>query len=107
MEHIGVRRHGEVEFIPLSSVLYIQGAGTRSEVVTAAGARLLHDRMLDRLEGTLPEHFERIHKSYLIDVRRIRRLIAQEGTRYSVELDDGTVLPVGRTRVAALRARLA
>lgn len=107
VEHLGVRRHGEVEFIPLSSVLYIQGAGTRSEVVTTTGARFVHDKMLDRLEALLPDRFERIHKSYLLDVQRIRRLVAQEGSRYSVELEDGTVLPVGRTRVSALRARLA
>src|SRR6185436_8600213 len=107
IEHIGVRRDGAVEFLPVERVIYIRGAGTRSELVLAGGRTVLHDKMLDRLEGVLPSRFERIHKSYIVDTRRIRRLVSSIGSRYSVVLEDGTELPVGRTRVADLRARLA
>jgi DNA-binding LytR/AlgR family response regulator len=107
IEHIGVRREGAVEFISVEKVMFIRGAGTRSELIVTGGRTVLHDKLLDRLEGVLPPRFERIHKSYIVDIARVRRLFAQEGSRYSVELVDGTVLPVGRTRVAALRARLA
>jgi two-component system response regulator LytT len=106
IEHLGVRREGVVEFIAVEKVMFIRGAGTRSELVLAGGRTALHDKLLDRLEGVLPARFERIHKSYIVDLTRVRRLVAQEGSRYSVELVDGTVLPVGRTRVTALRSRL-
>lgn len=106
IEHLGVRRNGEVAFVRVGDIAYIRGAGTRSELVLANGTTALHDKMLDRLEGVLPEHFERIHKSYIVDVRRIARLVASPGSRYSVVLRDGTTLPVGRTRVAAVRARV-
>lgn len=106
IEHLGVRREGTTEFIPVDRVSYIRGAGTRSELVLHDGARIMHDKMLERLEGVLPHRFERVHKSYIADMTRVRRLLAQEGSRYSIELTDGTVLPVGRTRVPSLRARL-
>ncbi len=107
VEHIGVRRDGWLEFIEIGRIAWIRGAGTRSELVLTGGEVVPHDKMLDRLEGMLPQRFERIHKSFIADVARIRRLVAHEGSRYSVELDDGTVLPVGRSRVSSLRARLA
>jgi DNA-binding LytR/AlgR family response regulator len=106
IEHLGVRRNGGIAFIRVADVAYIRGAGTRSELVLASGATVLHDRMLDRLEGILPAHFERIHKSYIVDTRRIGELLAHEGSRYTVVLRDGTTLPVGRTRVAAVRERV-
>jgi len=106
IEHIGIRRDGAVEFISIDRVICIRGAGTRSELVLAGGRKVMHDKMLDRLEGVLPPHFERIHRSYIVDTRRIRRLVSEAGSRYSIVLEDGSVLPVGRTRVAALRARI-
>jgi hypothetical protein len=73
IEHLGVRRNGAIAFVRVGDIAYIRGAGTRSELVRANGTTALHDKMLDRLEGVLPEHFERIHKSYIVDMRRIAR----------------------------------
>lgn len=104
---LGVRRQGEVLFIPVDQVVYARGAGCRSELVLLDGRVVPHEKLLDRLEAVLPSHFERIHKSYLVDTRRIARLIAREGSRYAVRLENGEELPVGRTRVQALRQRVA
>lgn len=106
-QFIGVRRRGATEFVPLDDVVYIQGAGTRCELVLRTGERILHDRLLDKLEETLPLHFVRIHKSFLLDVRHVTRLVTEEGSRYAVILTDGTRLAVGRTKVQELRQRLA
>jgi DNA-binding LytR/AlgR family response regulator len=48
----------------------------------------------------------RIHRCHLVDLRRATRLRAEPGSRDVLVLADGTELPVGRTRVAALRDRL-
>jgi DNA-binding LytR/AlgR family response regulator len=45
----------------------------------------------------------RIHRSYAARLSTINRLRAREGSRYDVQLDDGTTLPVGRTRIDTLR----
>ena len=103
---LGIRKKGEVQFVPVEQVLYARGAGSSSELVLIDGRVLPHEKLLDRLEAVLPRHFERVHKSYLVDSRQIERLIAQEGSRYSLVLTNGLTLPVGRTRVQALRERL-
>jgi DNA-binding LytR/AlgR family response regulator len=106
LKFVGIRKRGAIEFLSVDEICYARGAGTHSELVVRNGKTVLHDKSLDRLEGLLPLHFERIHKSYIVDLRRARRLVVREGSRYSLELDDGAVLPVGRTRITALRARL-
>jgi DNA-binding LytR/AlgR family response regulator len=105
-EFLGIRANGGIEFVPLNRIVYIRGCGARSKIVLKSGATMMHDRMLDRIESILPPHFERIHKSIIVDTNRIKRLVAHEGSRYSVMLHDGTTLPVGRTKVAALRERI-
>lgn len=106
LRFLGIRRRGEIEYLAVEDIAFVRGAGTFSELVLRDGQVVLHDKPLDRLEGILPLHFERVHKSYIVDLRRVRRLVVREGSRYSLVLDDGTTLPAGRTKVAGLRARL-
>ena len=107
IRYLGVRTGGRTELVPAADILYIEGAGTRSELVLRSGRRIRHDRLLDRLASVLPPQFERIHKSYIVDIRAVQRFEVREGSRYLVVLGDGTVLPVGRTRVQALKRRFA
>jgi two-component system response regulator LytT len=102
---LGVRRHGSTELIPVEDLLYVRGAGTRSELVLKNERRVMHEKLLEKLESVLPPHFERIHKSYIVDLRQVVRLETHEGTRYSLVLADGTTLPVGRTRIQSLRRK--
>ncbi|NTX01377.1 response regulator transcription factor [Myxococcus sp. CA051A] len=103
---LAVRKGGGVVLVPLDSVAYIQGAGDYTELVLRGGGTELSEKSLERLEQLLPADFFRIHRSYLIRVTDIRELISTEGSRTSVELRDGTRLPVGRSRVGVLRKRL-
>ena len=48
----------------------------------------------------------RIHRSYVVRMSAVAHVLAREGSRYAVELHDGATLPVGRTRVDAVRERL-
>ena len=103
-KYLAVRRTGAVALVPLEEVAFIRGAGKYSEILTRDGAEHLHHKTLDRLEALLHPRFVRIHRSYLIDRARVRRLIVGGGGNYSAELDDGSQLPVGRTRFRDLRA---
>ena len=105
-EFLGVRRGSVTTFVPFEEIVYIRGLGAHSQLILSDGRQIAHDHMLDRVERLLPPHFQRIHKSLIVDVRRVERLVTEEGSRYTVKLRDGTTLPVGRTRVRPLRARL-
>jgi two-component system, LytTR family, response regulator LytT len=105
VDYLGVKRGGGTEFVPVRTIRFIRGAGARSELVTSEGT-FLHEKTLDRLEGILPPSFVRVHKSYIVDLTHASRLVAEEGSRYALVLKDGSVLPVGRTRVTSVRERL-
>ncbi|HET7038647.1 MAG TPA: LytTR family DNA-binding domain-containing protein [Gemmatimonadales bacterium] len=78
-------------------------------VVHAGGARYRVRQPLSRLAARLDaRRFVRVHRSCVVRLDQIRDLVAgaTDGTA-AVCLRDGTVLPVSRRRLAAVRDRLA
>ena len=105
-KYLSVRKGGGVKLILVDEVVYIKGAGSYAEIVLRGGARHLHDKSLDQLFALLPPVFERIHRSYLVKMTEVARLMVREGSRYSVVLHSGEKLPVGRTRYKDIRTKL-
>lgn len=56
---------------------------------------------MKKLEGRLPSYFMRVHKSYIINLRKIR-----EVARGRVLMEDGTLIPVGEMYKEAFQAYL-
>lgn len=92
--------------VGVDRVRRLKAAGSYSELVLADGTTELHDKPLGRLVALLPGDFVQIHRSHVARLSAIDRLRTHEGSRYDVRLDNGTTLPVGRTRVEDLRDRL-
>lgn len=105
LRYLAVKQGNAMRCVPLDQVAFIRGAGPYAELVLRDGHTLLHAKTLERLEQLLPDHWQRIHKSYLADLRQARRWLSHEGSKYELELHDGTLLPVGRTRYKALKAK--
>lgn len=103
---LAIRKADRIELIPVDNVLFVQGASDCSELVLVNGRRELHDKSLERLEAILPPTFERIHKSYLVRWSEVKSVHVREGSRYAVELRNGTFLPVGRERYKGILPRL-
>lgn len=58
---------------------------------------------LDEIEGRLKEYgFLRIHKSYLVNMKHVRRI-----SNYEAELDSGERLPIPRLRFQAVKEEYA
>lgn len=103
---LAVRSAGRIDLVPVSEVAYVQAAGSYAELVLRDGSRRVHDKSLDRLLAVLPPTFERVHRSYLVPLDEVVRLTVREGSRYTAVLRSGEEVPVGRTRVQAVKARL-
>lgn len=101
-----VRRRGGIVRVPVAAVRFVSGAGKYAELHLEDGRRLLHEKSLARLTAVLPATFLRVHRSFLVDLGRVAELRIQGGGRYSLRLDDGTEIPVGRSRYGELRGRL-
>ncbi|MEM8558190.1 MAG: LytTR family DNA-binding domain-containing protein [Bacteroidota bacterium] len=103
---LAVRTAGRIDLVPVASVAYVRAAGSYAELVLRDGSVRVHAKSLDRLLAVLPSSFERIHRSYLVRLDEIVQLRVREGSRYAAVLASGEALPVGRTRVEAVRHRL-
>lgn len=88
------RNHGE---IANSQIRYIESNAHQLLIHTISGEVALYEK-LDVYEKKLHKDFLRVHKSFLVNMQYIRRIEMKE-----VTLQDGTVLPVSKTRYSVSR----
>ena len=103
---LAVRKREGILLVRIDDVVYIKAAGPYAELYLRDSRTELHNKSLDGLMALLPPAFERTHKSYIVRLSEIVRLIPHEGSRYELELKSSVRLPVGRSRYATLRARI-
>ncbi len=103
---LGVKYLGSTEMLNVAEVAYIKAAGRYSEVFMQDGRVRLHEKRLKELLQVLPEHFHKIHKSYLANLTFAQSISSQEGSRYQLLLKDTTGLPIGRQHLVNLRERM-
>ncbi len=106
LEHLAVKKTGRIELVPVAAVRTIQGSGDYSTLHLDDGSTRLHSKTLNTLEQILPARFARVHRSYLVDLRRVIELHAASGGRYWLELDGGARVPVSRSRIEEVRGLL-
>ncbi len=103
IKYLAVKKAGQVRLINITEVIYIKGAGIYTELHLNNGKSELHDKSLELLQQLLPHQFERIHKSYLLNFSQVDKMLVNTGSRYSVLLKTGEVLPVGRSKYKQLK----
>lgn len=103
LKYLAIAKKGRQHLINLEEVLYIQGARIYTEILLKNGQKELHNKSLDKLEQLLPDFFQRIHKSYLADMREVTEFLSAAGGKYAVMLSNGEQLPVSRSRFKALK----
>lgn len=93
---LAIKDGGRIVFVDVGDVDYLEAAG--NYVVVHAGGRTYMQRStMAEMEALLdPEHFQRIHRSTIVNVRRIRELHPVHHGEYDVVLADGTVLKLAR-----------
>lgn len=104
--YLSVRKAGRIDLVAIDDIQYIKGAGAYAELYLRDGSTKLHDKSLDKLHMLLPPIFERIHKSYIVNIGDVKGILVHEGSKYEVELHEGHTVPVGRTRYKAIREKL-
>lgn len=106
MNFLAVKRAGLISLIPVQELFYIKGAGIYTELHLLNGKQVLHDKSLEKLQQLLPNDFERIHKSYLVSMSAIEKIMINPGGKYAVLLKNGELLPIGRSKYKDLKGKL-
>lgn len=103
---LGVWRAQGVAVVPVSEVRRIEADGDVCRLHLRQGRAELIERTLDSLAQQLPAPFQRCHRRHLVNLLCVRALEGGRGSRYLLQLDDGAEIPVGRTWLPVVRARL-
>ena len=95
-----------VVFVEAEDLLRLHSDGHYTRVVTAEGSRFCNLSIGD-LEARLdPQHFMRVHRSHIVNLREVLRLERVAGRLWLRLRGDGVDVPVSRTSSAALMRRL-
>jgi two-component system LytT family response regulator len=106
VERLAIRSGERTFFVPVDDVDRIEALQNYVQVHVGASTHMLHVPM-NTIEAVLdPERFLRIHRSHIVNVRRIAQLWSVAHGQYVVELKSGERLQSGRTYGERIRRAL-
>ncbi len=100
-KYLAIRKNQTLQLIEVAQVAFVKGAGNYAELHLQDTAMVLHDKSLRHIAPLLPAHFERIHKSFIVNLKMVQRISAQ----YEVLLKNGERIPISRSKYKALKNR--
>jgi two-component system LytT family response regulator len=96
-DRLAIKDSGRILRVPLDEILWIDAAGDYMCVHTGADTHVLRATMRE-LEGRLdPRRFQRIHRSTIVNVARVRELRSHLNGEYFLILDSGQQLKLSRS----------
>jgi DNA-binding LytR/AlgR family response regulator len=104
---VDMLRGGRTRLLARSSILYLQAHGDYVRVASDEGRYLLRARMAE-LEARWSGHgFARVHRGYLVNLRRAVEVRPRLNGTAVLVMADGAEVPIARRQVGELRRRLA
>lgn len=103
---VTLKEGARIHVVMINDILAVEGADDYCEVRLASGGKVLVTRPLGRLHASLPAAFLRVHKSFLVNTANISRMSPRAGGGWTLQLVDGSQVPVGRSRASAVRSCL-
>lgn len=101
-ERFAVRAKGEIVFVKTANIVWIEAEGNYVRLHVGQTSHLVRLSM-HRIEELLdPRLFARVHRSAIVNLDAVRKLVANVDGSYSVILVSGASIPVG----ASYRARV-
>jgi two-component system LytT family response regulator len=107
LNRIAVLSAGKTSFIYVEDVDWIRAAENYAELHVAQSSHLLHVPM-NTLEKSLdPQIFVRIHRSFIVNLRRVKEIQPASHGEYMLMLQSGLRLQSGRTYHERIKALIA
>jgi two-component system LytT family response regulator len=102
-----VKSGGRVVFVDMSEIDWVEAAGNYVEVKTRSGGYLIREGIGSLSKRLDPSQFVRIHRSIIVNVRKIKELQPCNRGEYMVVLKDGKQLSCSRGYRAKLQELIA
>jgi two-component system, LytTR family, response regulator len=100
-------RGGGTRLLARGSILYLQAHGDYVRVASDEGRYLLRARMAELEARWSGQGFARVHRGYLVNLRRAVEVRPRLNGTAVLVMADGTEVPIARRQVGELRRRLA
>lgn len=97
-----VKSSGTFSFIPVEDVNFIEAEGNYIKIKTPSGVYLVRETITKTSEKLNPELFVRIHRSVIVNVRKIKQIQTHFNGEYIIILTDNSKLKSGRNYKAAI-----
>lgn len=96
-ERYAVRVRGEIVLVNVADVEWVSAEGNYARLHAGEKSYLIRDSM-QRLEETLePTLFARVHRSAIVNLTRVKKLVLERDGSYEIVLASGATVPVGAT----------
>ena len=106
INRIVVKKGGEVNVIPVSSIVYIE-AQDDYVMLYLHDKKFLKQKTMAFFEAHLnPNEFIRVHRSYIVKLDEIRKIEPYEKASYIIVLKDGRSIPLSRSGYSKLKSQL-
>ena len=99
-----VKAGNRIKLLKLKDIIYFEAQGKYTDIHLMDNVTYAQEKSLTSLERLLPSNFMRIHRSYMANLDHAESLASHRGSKYSLTLKDGQVLPVGRSHIKTLKA---
>jgi two-component system LytT family response regulator len=98
-----VKADGQLHFLNQADIRWVEGQGDFVKIHLKERGRLLVRMTMNKIDEALdPGQFVRIHKSTIVNLSGVRRVVPMMARSRGMELDDGTRLAIGPSYRAVL-----
>ncbi|MDQ6775719.1 MAG: LytTR family transcriptional regulator, partial [Actinomycetota bacterium] len=92
--------------VPRASILYVQARGDYVRIVSDEGRYIQRGTLAELERRWSADGFHRVHRAYLVNLRRAVEMRPDLGGTAVLQLSDGSEVPVARRQVSELLHRL-
>lgn len=105
LKYLSIRAGSNRSLVSIDELEHISADGHYSEL-HYAGKTALHDKSIEALERLLPANFVRVHRSHIVNLHFVQGLKKLGGGVNQLTLKGGDIVPVSRSRIKELEAKL-
>ena len=105
-ERLLVKSGGRVSFVEVESIDWVEAEGNYVRLHAGDQVHLMRETMSSLIDRIGSHRFFRIHRSRIVNIKRVKELLISGGGDYQVVLVDGTRLGLSRLYRDALQEQL-
>jgi len=105
-ERLLVKSGGRVSFVDVDQIDWVEAEGNYVRIFAGEQVHLMRETMNGLIEKIGPKRFFRIHRSRIVNIKRVKELLIAGGGDYQVVLWNGTRLGLSRLYRDALQEQL-